>query len=228
MPDAKTARPGWSRDSMSNTLLVAVSVSLVCSVLVAGAAILLKPQQIENAAHYRQRIILEVAGLYEPGADINELWSKVREQTVKVGSGEEKTVYLVMDGDTIERVVLPIEGTGLWGMMYGFLAVEGDGRTAYGIRFYEHQETPGLGAAVDNPSWQAKWRGKQLVDSRGNPQIQIVKGKAPEDSDYQIDGLAGATLTGRGVQGFVQRWLGKDGFGPFLRRLQRAHRQSEE
>ena len=79
MPDANTAKTGWSRDSMSNTLLVAVSVSLLCSVLVAGAAILLKPQQIENAAHYRQRIILDVAGLYEPGADINELWSKVRE-----------------------------------------------------------------------------------------------------------------------------------------------------
>jgi Na+-transporting NADH:ubiquinone oxidoreductase subunit C len=112
--------------------------------------------------------------------------------------------------------------------MYGFLAVDGDGRTAYGIRFYEHQETPGLGANVDNPSWQAKWRGKQLMDSRGNPQIQIVKGKAPADSDYQIDGLAGATLTGRGVEAFVQRWLGKEGFGPFLRRLQRAQRQREE
>lgn len=228
MPEANAAKPAWSRDSMSNTLLVAVGVSLICSILVAAAAILLKPQQIENADRYRQRIILQVAGLYEPGGDIGELWSNIHEQTVKVGSGEEKTVYLVMDGDEIERVVLPIEGSGLWGMMYGFLAVEGDGRTAYGISFYEHQETPGLGAAVDNPSWQAKWRGKQLVDSRGNPQIQIVKGRAPEGSDHQIDGLAGATLTGRGVEAFVHRWLGKEGFGPFLRRLQRAHRKSEE
>jgi Na+-transporting NADH:ubiquinone oxidoreductase subunit C len=228
MPEANAAKPGRSRDSMGNTLLVAVGVSLLCSILVASAAILLKPQQIENADRYRQRIILEVAGLYEPGADIGKLWSRIQEQTVKVGSGEDKTVYLVMDGDKIERVVLPIEGTGLWGMMYGFLAVEGDGRTAYDIRFYEHQETPGLGAAVDNPSWQAKWHGKHLFDERGNPQIRIVKGKAPPDSDYQIDGLAGATLTGRGVQGFVQRWLGKEGFGPFLRRLQRAQRQHED
>jgi Na+-transporting NADH:ubiquinone oxidoreductase subunit C len=228
MSDVSPAKPARSRDSMSNTLIVAIGVSLICSILVASAALLLKPQQIQNADRYRQRIILEVAGLYEPGADIGKLWSAIREQTVKVGSGEEKTVYLVMDGDEIERVVLPIEGSGLWGMMYGFLAVDGDGRTAYGIRFYEHQETPGLGANVDNPSWQAKWRGKQLMDSRGNPQIQIVKGKAPADSDYQIDGLAGATLTGRGVEAFVQRWLGKEGFGPFLRRLQRAQRQREE
>ena len=228
MPEANAAKPARSRDSMSNTLIVAVGVSLICSILVAGAALLLKPQQEQNAERYRQRIILQVAGLYEPGGDIGELWSKIREQKVKVGSGEEKTVYLVMDGDEIERVVLPIEGSGLWGMMYGFLAVEGDGRTAYGISFYQHQETPGLGAGVDNPSWQAEWRGKQLVDSRGNPQIQIVKGKAPADSDYQIDGLAGATLTGRGVQSFVHRWLGKEGFGAFLRRLQRAQRQQEE
>ena len=228
MPDASPAKPARSRDSMSNTLMVAIGVSLICSILVASAALVLKPQQVANADRYRQRIILEVAGLYQPGADIGELWSAIREQSVKVGSGEEKTVYLVMDGDKIERVVLPIEGSGLWGMMYGFLAVEGDGQTAYGIRFYEHQETPGLGANVDNPAWQAKWRGKQLLDSRGNPEIQIVKGKAPPDSDYQIDGLAGATLTGRGVQSFVQRWLGKEGFGPFLRRLQRAQRQREE
>jgi Na+-transporting NADH:ubiquinone oxidoreductase subunit C len=205
-----------SRDSMSNTLMVAIGVSLVCSVFVASAAIILKPKQEQNEAEFRQRIILDVAGLYEPGADIGELYSGIDETEITLGSGEEATIYVIRHGDTIDQVILPVEGSGLWGMMYGFLAVEGDGITARGLQFYEHAETPGLGDGVDKPAWQAQWRGKQLYDSNGDPQIRIVKGSAPARSDHQIDGLAGATLTGRGVNQFINYWLGDEGYGPYL------------
>jgi len=205
-----------SRDSMSNTLIVAVGVSLVCSVLVASAAIILKPKQERNEAEFRQRIILDVAGLYEPGADIGERYAAIDEATITLGSGEEATIYVVRDGGHVDQVILPIEGSGLWGMMYGFLAVDGDGRTVRGLQFYDHAETPGLGAEVDKPAWRAQWRGKQLYDSSGNPQIEIVKGAAPANSDHLIDGLAGATLTGRGVNRFISYWLGDQGYGPYL------------
>lgn len=218
MPDTPQKKER-SRDSISNTLIVAIGVSLVCSVLVASAAILLKPQQLRNEAEFRQRIILDVAGLYEPDADVAELYSAIRETTIRLGSGDDATVYVVGDGDSIEQVILPIEGSGLWGMMYGFLAVDGDGMTARGLQFYEHAETPGLGAEVDKPAWQDQWRGKQLYDADGDPQIEIVKGPAPPGSNFQIDGLAGATLTGRGVNVFVNYWLGNDGYGPYLAEL---------
>jgi Na+-transporting NADH:ubiquinone oxidoreductase subunit C len=215
MSDAKSA----SRESIGNVLFVAIGVSLVCSVLVASAAIILKPQQQKNELEYQQRIILDVAGLYEPGADVAELYSAIEETSTELASGEQAPVYLVKDGDDIEEVILPVQGAGLWGTMYGYLAVDSDGRTARGLQFYEHIETPGLGDGVDKPAWQAQWNGKRLYDENGEPAIEVVKGPAPEGSDYQIDGLAGATLTGRGVTNFIQHWLGDEGYGPYLKSL---------
>ena len=211
--------PKFNRDSMGNTLFVAIGVSLVCSILVASAAIMLKPRQLLNEAEFRQRIILDVAGMYQPDADIAELYSTIEERKTTLASGEEATIYLVIDGDRIEQVILPIEGAGLWATMYGFLAVEDDGNTVRGLQFYEHGETPGLGDGVDKPAWRAQWAGKKLYDAGGDIQIEVVKGPAPDDSEYQIDGLAGATLTGRGVSVFVRHWIGDEGYGPYLKQL---------
>ena len=208
-----------SRDSIGNTLFVAIGVSLVCSVLVASAAVLLKPQQLKNEEEFRQRIILDVAGLYEPGADIATLYAAIEPRMVDLASGEQAPVYLVMNGSEIEQVILPVEGAGLWAMMYGFLAVESDGQTARGLHFYDHGETPGLGDQIDKPAWREQWQGKKLFSPDGKPQITIVKGYAPDDSDYEIDGLAGATLTARGVISLVQYWIGEDGYGPYLQQL---------
>jgi len=208
-----------SKESIGNVLFVAIGVSLVCSILVASAAIILKPRQLLNEAEYRQRIILDVAGLYEPGADIGEAYGAIEEASTELASGEQVPIYLVKDGARIEQVILPIEGAGLWATMYGFLAVEADGKTARGLQFYEHGETPGLGDAVDKLAWREQWKGKRLYDNDGNPLIEVVKGPAPDGSDYQIDGLAGATLTGRGVSVFVRHWIGEQGYGPYLKSL---------
>jgi Na+-transporting NADH:ubiquinone oxidoreductase subunit C len=219
MSDDATTTPKRSRDSISNTLIVAIGVSLVCSILVASAAIMLKPRQLKNEEEYRQRIILDVAGLYEPGADIASQYSSIRESTTELASGEQAPIYLVMDGNSVEQVILPVEGAGLWAMMYGFLAVETDGNTARGLRFYEHGETPGLGDQVDKPAWRQQWQGKKLFGPDGEPRITIIKGFAPDDSDYEIDGLAGATLTARGVTNLVHYWIGEQGYGPYLKTL---------
>ena len=208
-----------NKESIGNVLFVAIGVSLVCSVLVASAAIVLKPRQQQNELEYQQRIILEVAGLYEPGANVAELYAAIEETSTELASGEQAPVYLVRDNGEIEQVILPVEGAGLWGTMYGYLAVESDGRTARGLQFYQHIETPGLGDGVDKPAWQAQWRGKRLFDENGDPLVEVVKGPAPKGSDYQIDGLAGATLTGRGVSIFVQHWISDEGYGPFLKSL---------
>ena len=219
MSDDVSTTPKRSRDSMSNTLIVAIGVSFVCSILVASAAVLLKPRQLQNEEEYRQRIILDVAGLYDPGADLATLYSSIEETTTELASGELAPVYLVMDGARTEQVILPIEGAGLWSTMYGYLAVENDGNTVRGLRFYSHGETPGLGDQIDKPAWREQWHGKKLYDQDGEPQIEVVKGPAPDDSEYQIDGLAGATLTGRGVSNFVRYWIGEEGYGPYLKTL---------
>jgi len=136
----------------------------------------------------------------------------------------EKTslVYLVRDNTKIKTVILPIRGYGLWSTLYGYLAVQGDGKTVVGLTYYEHAETPGLGGEVDNPAWKALWPGKQLYDASGKSAIQVIKGKVDPHSanaSHQVDGLAGATLTSRGVQHMFTYWLGEEGYGPFLRHL---------
>lgn len=208
-----------NKESIGNVLFVAIGVSLVCSVLVASAAIVLKPQQQRNELEYQQRIVLEVAGLYEPGADVAALYSAIEEISIELASGEQAPVFLVRQDGAIEQVILPVQGAGLWGTMYGYMAVESDGQTARGLQFYQHIETPGLGDGVDKPAWQAQWRGKRLFDDNGDPLVEVVKGPAPAGSDYQIDGLAGATLTGRGVSIFVQHWISDEGYGPYLKSL---------
>jgi Na+-transporting NADH:ubiquinone oxidoreductase subunit C len=217
--DDEITTPKRSRDSISNTLIVAIGVSLVCSILVASAAIILKPRQLKNEEEYRQRIILDVAGLYDPGADLATLYSSIEERTTLLASGVEAPVYLVMDGARTKQVILPIQGVGLWSTMYGYLAVENDGNTVRGLRFYDHGETPGLGDQVDKPAWREQWQGKKLYGPDGAPRIEVVKGPAPDDSEFEIDGLAGATLTGRGVSTFVRHWIGEQGYGPYLKAL---------
>jgi Na+-transporting NADH:ubiquinone oxidoreductase subunit C len=130
-------------------------------------------------------------------------------------------VYVLKKDDAIDRVVLPVHGYGLWSTLWGFLAVEGDGNTILGLTFYEHAETPGLGGEVDNPKWKALWPGKKIYEPEGDVGITVTKGGAADpNSDYQVDGLSGATLTSRGIDNLVKYWMGKDGFGPYLTSLQ--------
>ena len=131
-------------------------------------------------------------------------------------------VYLVEDSDgEVDKVILPVHGAGLWSTLYGFIALESDGNTVAGLGFYEHGETPGLGGEVDNPRWKAFWPGKQVYRD-GEVNIALIKGSVDPGSanaPWQIDGLAGATLTANGVTNLVQFWLGENGFQPFLDNL---------
>jgi len=131
-------------------------------------------------------------------------------------------VYLVGGSDNFEQIVLPIHGLGLWSTLYGFVSLESDLTTISGLKFYNHAETPGLGGEVDNPAWQNKWNGKLAFDNNGQVKIEVVKGAVDpgsKEADWQVDGLAGATLTSRGVSQLLRFWLDEQGFGPFLKNL---------
>ncbi|MEM6903638.1 MAG: Na(+)-translocating NADH-quinone reductase subunit C [Pseudomonadota bacterium] len=130
------------------------------------------------------------------------------------------TVYLLRDelGD-LSKVILPIHGYGLWSTLYGFIALEANGNDIFGLQFYQHAETPGLGGEVDNPRWKSLWRGKQLTDDNGELLITVAKTAPPEGQEYHVDALAGATLTSDGVDNLVRFWMGERGYEPFLERL---------
>lgn len=254
-----------NKESTVRTLTVAVLVCLVCSVFVAGAAVALKPTQVENRQLDKQRSILAIAGLGEAGMSAKEVKAlfgeRIQAKVVDLRdgtftdeqnpatfdplkaakdpelsrplSGEEdiasikrreqfSTVYMVEQDGELQTLILPVRGYGLWSTLHGFIAVKGDLNTVVGFGFYQHGETPGLGGEVDNPKWKGLWVGKTLFDEDGDLAVEIIKGSVDPQSpkaEHQVDGLAGATLTSKGVNNLLHFWLGKNGFGPFLAKL---------
>ncbi|MFW7377301.1 MAG: Na(+)-translocating NADH-quinone reductase subunit C [Oligoflexus sp.] len=134
------------------------------------------------------------------------------------------TVYEVVENDQLKTVILPVYGLGLWSTMYGFIAVDPATDKVIGLGFYEHGETPGLGGEIDNVNWKQQWAGKNIYDEKGNVKLTVIKGRVDENNaaaSYQIDGLAGATLTTNGIRSMVQYWLGPHGFGPYLENIRK-------
>ena len=133
-----------------------------------------------------------------------------------------KDVYLVLDNNQLQQLILPVHGKGLWSTMYGFISLDNDLNTVKGFAFYEHGETPGLGGEIDNPAWKQQWQGKKIYGDNGAVRISVLKGRVDRNAPgavYQADGLAGATLTARGVDHLLKYWMGEDGYQPFLERL---------
>jgi Na+-transporting NADH:ubiquinone oxidoreductase subunit C len=251
-----------NNDTISKTLLVSVSLCVVCAIFVSAAAVALKPQQLANKALDRKTNILAAADLVDPNKSVDELFDNnvtakaldmttyswaddidplsfdeakaAKDPSMAVVLGDKdiagikqhsryKVVYMVMNGDKIEKLILPIHGKGLWSTLYGFVALEGDFNTIVGLGFYSHAETPGLGGEVDNPNWKGQWKGKKVYgDDLNSAAIGLIKGKvdpAAKGAEHQIDGLAGATLTSVGVSNLVQFWLSENGYAPFLAKL---------
>lgn len=132
--------------------------------------------------------------------------------------------YLVRKDGKLDQVILHVYGKGLWSTMKGFVAVDKDGVTVRGFNYYSHGETPGLGGEIENPSWIAQWAGKKLYDESGQyrPKTKVIKGKvnpADPNAPYSIDGLSGATLTSKGVEGTFQFWFSDQGYQSFLKNI---------
>lgn len=255
-----------AKESIQRTLLVAFLVCLVCSVLVASVAVILKPTQVANRLLDTQRSIVNVAGMDASSMSASQIQalfgSRIIAKLVELKTGTysdalnpvgfnaiaaakdpamssalsaeddiasvrriEKytTVYLVNDeAGHLQSVVLPIRGYGLWGTLYGFMAIANDFNTVVGLGFYDHKETPGLGGEVDNPKWKALWPGKKAYDDQQHVALSVVKGSVdPADpaAIHKVDALAGATLTSKGVNNLVHFWLGEHGFGPYIANL---------
>lgn len=257
------------KDGLRNVLMVAVSVCLVCSIVVSTAAVMTKPQQLINQQLDQKQNILRAAGVLPEGSDsdahgrgIEELFAefsvhavdldtgrfaesvdvtsydpikaaKIAHLSRDLGNDEDiatigrrenvSLVYIRRTADgSLDKVVIPVRGYGLWGTLFGYLALEGDLNTVAGLGFYAQKETPGLGGEVDNPSWKALWPGVRVFDSGDAPAIKLVKTRAPAGSDaarHEVDALAGATLTTRGVENLVRFWTGDLGFRSFLLNL---------
>lgn len=261
MSDDKASANPRSRDSVANVLIVAISLCLVCSIMVSTASVVLKPIQERNKLVDRKKNILNAAGMYDETRDIDELFQQIEARVVDLSSGkfvdhidadgydlvrllkdpslstavakdmdiagirrQEKyaLIYLVMDQAQIKNIILPVRGAGLYSTLYGFLALKADGTTIQGLSFYDQGETPGLGGEIVNPKWRAKWQNKRIYDAAGATRIEVIKGPidtAAPAAVHQVDAIAGATLTSRGVNNLMRFWFGDHGYRALLERL---------
>jgi Na+-transporting NADH:ubiquinone oxidoreductase subunit C len=251
-------------ESTSRTLLTALVICVVCSMVVAIPTVALKPLQDEQKLLDKQKAVLAAGHLLpaEPTRkNIQAAFANLEVRMVELASGEftegdgkqfslgstlkdpaksralpseadpagirrqelAAPVYIKRNEDgTVGKVILPVRGYGLWSTLHGFIALNGDGSKVDGLIFYQHAETPGLGGEVDNPKWRSLWNGKELYNDQGELAITVVKGAADKTSaayKHQVDGLAGATLTAKGVDNLVRYWLSDNGFGAFLNRI---------
>ena len=138
-------------------------------------------------------------------------------------------VFVVTEGGKASVYAIPVYGQGLWSTLYGYLALEDDLDTVKGITFYKHGETAGLGAEIEQAWFQDNFVGKRIFDGSALRSIQVVKGKVADvfsnaaDHTYAVDGISGASITGRGVTNLLQEKLAI--YAPYITRV-RAETQA--
>ena len=229
--------------SNTYTLVFTSIVTIVLGFFLALAADGLRDLQDLNVENDMRKNILLSLG-FKPGAetpwtsdDIQKLFEENIEALVLDASGQrtekdpkeidtEKDIeflpiYLKKIGDEVGGYAIPIAGKGLWSTLYGYFAIEPDARTVMGISFYKHGETPGLGGEVDKAWFQQNFIGKRFVDE--NDQllgIHVIKGKVQSDDQeayHKVDGISGATMTGKGLEYFLKDDLAK--YEPFFKQV---------
>jgi Na+-transporting NADH:ubiquinone oxidoreductase subunit C len=119
----------------------------------------------------------------------------------------------------VEAYIMPIYGNGLWDRIWGFVALRSDLNTIYGVSFGHKAETPGLGARITTSEIQSRYIGKRVFDERGNLKgVNMVKGEKGLPLDpHHVDGMSGATITGKGVNDMLINYLGH--YGSFFQKV---------
>ena len=224
-------------------LYAAVMVLLVGTVL-AFIYMALKPKQNENIANDTRKQILSALHIAAPDdSQVKETYEKYiiqdllvdkegnivdsaanvafnveMKKNVKLTERQLPVMKCRLDDGSI-KYVLPVYGAGLWGPIWGYIAVNDDGNTIYGANFSHEGETPGLGARITEQSFQDLFKDKHLFVNGEFKSVAILKkGQKTTDGAEQIDALTGATITSRGVSDMMADCLAP--YEAFLKRLQ--------
>ncbi|MBA6263116.1 Na(+)-translocating NADH-quinone reductase subunit C [Colwellia sp. Bg11-12] len=155
--------------------------------------------------------------------------SKLTNDTAGINRRANRAVVYLVNNEQgqLNTLVLPIVGSGLWDLMYGYIGLAPDLNTVRSLIYSDLKETPGLGAEVLNPKWKALWPGKQIYNDSGEVAIKVIKGGAKAGDVHGVDALSGATLTSNGVQNTLHFWLGEQGYGPFITKFRSVASEGE-
>ena len=134
---------------------------------------------------------------------------------LKNGTADLKLPVFVFEKDGQSVTVIPCYGAGLWGPIWGYLALNDDFQTIRGAYFDHASETPGLGAKIkDDPSFRAEFEGKK-IDFEDEEAFRVVKGGAPAGKENAVDAISGASITSHALGVSINNWL--QAYKPFLK-----------
>jgi len=199
---------------------------IIVAFLLAFVSSALKDTQDANVANDTKGQILSALRMDKNTVDVQATFAeKIQDKLFKDGElvpyeGEFLTAYgqAIKDGelhvfeattDDGVKYVIPVTGRGLWGGLWGYVALNEDKQTVYGSYFYHESETAGLGARIGEAEFQNRFQDKQVFGEDGNIALTVVKAGAVKDEAHEVDGITGATLTSNGVAAMVSEGLGK-------------------
>ena len=228
----KEAKKGLDTNSDIYAIIYSAVVVVIVAFLLAGVSSLLSPKQIENIrldkkkqilASLNQRELPDAAATYEQliVADpiVNAQGNVVKENDgfeVKNEDVNENNLPLyIANIDGVKKYIIPMTGNGLWGGIWGYIALNEDCNTIYGVYFSHASETPGLGAEIAGDKFQSSFTQdkdgnaivKKVYDEAGKVALAVEKGKGKAGADYHIDAVSGATITCNGLQNMLESKL---------------------
>jgi Na+-transporting NADH:ubiquinone oxidoreductase subunit C len=147
--------------------------------------------------------------------DVNafELLANLKAEYEKPASERLLPVFVSRDDAGTERYVLPLRGSGLWGPVWGYVALNSDWDTIYGAVFDHQGETPGLGAEIATPAFGGQFEGKTIFSNGEFTSVNVVKGRGG-DPAHSVDAISGGTITSRGVEAMLRDNL--TGYLPYI------------
>lgn len=210
--------------SNSYTFIYASVMVLVVAAILAFTATQLQPIQQENVEKEKKQNILTSVGVECSRDEATQKYEEYITATYVINSkgevleGEDAfNIKLAVENkkeianrklpiyecskDGSKYYIIPVRGKGLWGPIWGYVALEGDYNTIYGTVFDHKGETPGLGAEISTAWFQAPFKGKKIFDENGElVSVMIVKGGADPSSNHEVDGISGGTITSVALQ----------------------------
>lgn len=221
-----------NKQSNIYTIIYVTVLVVVVGAALAFTALSLKPLQVDNANADKMRQILASVHISPAqGEIINDFNRYIVAQPVLNDRGdvvgddafsidlsrqiklpvEERRLPLyecrLADGAT--KYIVPLYGAGLWGPIWGYVALDADGTTVYGAYFAHQGETPGLGAEIEKPAFSDQFNGKTLIkDGRFLPISVLKAGQSPREGEDYVDAISGGTITSKGVESMLANCLG--------------------
>ena len=218
-------------NSNTYTIVYASVMVIIVAFLLAFVSSSLKDKQNENVALDKKKQILSALNVDLKGADAAKLYSELVLQepildyatgAVKAETGafdvdsktenakpvQDRNIPLfVCQVDGATKYVLPVYGAGLWGPIWGYIALGTDMNTVKGIVLDHAGETPGLGAEITTPKHQAMYPGKTVYEGDAIVGVTLKKGGADKNNPHEVDAITGGTKTSDGVTAMISDCL---------------------